>query len=63
MCPSGKINAFAKITDKQIDKIFFNNVPSFVQELDAIIEVPSFGQIKYDLAYGGAFYAVIDIDQ
>ncbi|MEC7902254.1 MAG: proline racemase family protein [Candidatus Neomarinimicrobiota bacterium] len=61
--PSGKINAFAKITDKQIDKIFFNNVPSFVQELDAIIEVPSFGQIKYDLAYGGAFYAVIDIDQ
>ena len=61
--PSGKINAYAKIKDEQIDKIFFNNVPSFVQELEATIEVPDFGLINFDLAYGGAFYAVVDISE
>ena len=61
--PSGTINAYAAIEDRKITKIYFENVPSFVQELDATIQVSDIGGIKYDLAYGGAYYAVIDIDQ
>lgn len=59
--PSGIVTAFARVSDTNSVEVYFENVPSFVQELDAIIEVPGIGKIKYDLAYGGAFYAIVSI--
>ena len=58
--PSGVITAFARSDDSDLIDIYFENVPSFVQELDATIEVHGLGKIKYDLAYGGAFYAIVN---
>ena len=57
--PSGNVTSFAKIDDGNSAEIYFENVPSFVQELDATIDLHGFGKIKYDLAFGGAFYAII----
>ena len=37
-------------------------MPSFVEYLDVEIELPLYGKIKYDLAYGGAYYAIVDGD-
>ena len=39
--------------------VAFHNVPSFVVELDAEVEVPGLGRVQYDLAFGGAFYAYV----
>ena len=61
--PSGQIKSFAKISNKKVDSVYFENVPSFVQELGAIIDIPSLGKVEYDLAFGGAFYAIVDIKQ
>ena len=61
--PSGQIKSFAKISNKKVDSVYFENVPSFVQELGAIIDVPSLGKVEYDLAFGGAFYAIVDTKQ
>ena len=58
--PSGLITACARFNDSKMTEIYFDNVPSFVQELDATVEVPGYGKIKYDLAYGGAFYAIVN---
>ena len=58
--PSGNVTSFAKIDDGNSAEIYFENVPSFVQELDATIDLHGFGKIKYDLAFGGAFYAIIN---
>jgi trans-L-3-hydroxyproline dehydratase len=58
--PSGIITAFAKFDDNKVIEVYFENVPSFVQDLDATVKVPNYGKIKYDLAYGGAFYAIIN---
>ena len=58
--PSGLITAFANIKNRSDIKIYFENVPSFVQALDAKIDVPSIGKVGYDLAYGGAFYAIVN---
>ena len=58
--PSGIITAFAKFDDNNVIEVYFENVPSFVQDLDATVNVPNYGKIKYDLAYGGAFYAIIN---
>jgi trans-L-3-hydroxyproline dehydratase len=38
-------------------------VPSFVSAIDQFIEIPNLGLIRYDLAFGGAFYAYVRADQ
>src|SRR5262249_52772456 len=37
----------------------FHKVPSFVLELDAVVEAQGLGRVRYDLAFGGAFYAYV----
>lgn len=41
----------------------FHCVPSFVVALDKTVQVDGAGEINYDLAYGGAFYAYVDSGQ
>ena len=58
--PCGRITAFAKIENEEVESVYFHCVPSFVVALDQQVEVPNLGIINYDLAYGGAFYAYVD---
>lgn len=37
----------------------FRNVPSFVYLRDGVVDVPSVGQVRFDIVYGGAFYALV----
>ena len=60
--PSGQITAFAQVDNGNVYGARFINVPSFVEFLDAEIEIPVYGKIKYDLAFGGAYYAIVDVD-
>ncbi len=57
--PAGLVTAYARIGNDRVQSVYFQNVPSFVLELDAVVEVPGLGSIKYDLAFGGAFYAFV----
>jgi trans-L-3-hydroxyproline dehydratase len=59
--PAGLITAHARIEEGRVAGVRFENVPSFVVELDAEATVPGYGTITYDLAYGGAFYAYVDV--
>jgi trans-L-3-hydroxyproline dehydratase len=34
-----------------------------VLDLDAVVEVPGLGQVRYDLAFGGAFYAYVRAEE
>lgn len=61
--PAGRINAFPNMIDGRVESVSFENVPSFVDELDATVDVPGIGQVRYDLAFGGAYYAYVDGDQ
>jgi trans-L-3-hydroxyproline dehydratase len=59
--PAGLINSFAEVDENgKVSNVYFHNVPSFVLELDAEVAVPETGRVKYDLAYGGAFYAYVE---
>lgn len=40
--------------------VSFDNVASFVSALDAEVDVPGIGRVRYDMAFGGAFYALVD---
>ena len=62
--PCGVLQASAYINDEgEVTKVSFKCVPSFVLALNEKIEVTDLGEITYDLAYGGAFYAYIDADE
>ena len=58
--PAGLVRAFVRVADGAVEGVRFLNVPSFVAALDEAVEVPGLGRVRYDLAYGGAFYAVVD---
>ena len=54
--PSGLVTAKASVHKGRVQSVAFQNVPSFVVELDQVVEVPGIGPVHYDLAFGGAFY-------
>ncbi|MEL7003217.1 MAG: proline racemase family protein, partial [Bacteroidota bacterium] len=58
--PCGMLKAFVTISNSEVEKVRFHNVPSFVVDLDQEIEVSGLGKVQYDLAYGGAFYVYVD---
>jgi trans-L-3-hydroxyproline dehydratase len=58
--PAGKVYAEAEMEDGKVLEASFRNVPSFLYLRDGNIEVPGFGKIRFDIAYGGAFYAIVD---
>ena len=61
--PAGLVTAFARINRGQVQSVYFNNVPSFVLLSDHVVEVEGLGQVPFDVAFGGAFYAFVDADQ
>jgi trans-L-3-hydroxyproline dehydratase len=58
--PAGRIVATAFMGDSGVGRVSFRNVPSFVVELDLTVELPAIGTVRYDLAFGGGFYAYVD---
>ncbi len=61
--PAGRVTAFPKWEAGRVSKVSFLNVPSFVYALDSSVELPGYGKISYDIAFGGAFYAFVDAAQ
>jgi trans-L-3-hydroxyproline dehydratase len=60
--PAGLVSSYAKITNGKIDSTYFHNVPSFVLYKNQQIDVNGIGSIKFDIAFGGAFYAFVNAD-
>ena len=57
--PAGLVRATAHLEDGHVVKVSFLNVPSFLYARDLAIEVPGYGRVVCDVAWGGAFYAVL----
>ena len=57
--PAGLVTAHARLEKGRVTSVFFHNVPSFVFCLDQAVKVPGLGTVRYDVAYGGAFYAFV----
>ena len=60
--PAGRVHARAVLKDGKVEVASFRNVPSFLYLRDEHVEVPGLGGIRFDIAYGGVFYAVIDAE-
>jgi proline racemase len=55
--PAGRILTRFHFEEDRVKSVSFQNVPSFVFSLDQTIPVPGIGDVRYDIAYGGAYYA------
>jgi proline racemase len=60
--PAGLVIARVSVSDGHADSVTIENVPSYVVRLDDTVEVPGLGSIPYSLAFGGNFYAMVDLD-
>ena len=61
--PCGLIVASVEVRDGKAGAVSFESVPAFLFARDQTIELPGFGAITFDIAYGGAFYALADCHQ
>ncbi|MDD9379501.1 proline racemase family protein [Streptomyces sp. ZAF1911] len=60
--PAGLVSVAVRVEDGAATAATFTNVPAFCVGLDLKAEVPGYGTVTYDLAYGGNFYAFVELD-
>ncbi|WP_447033897.1 proline racemase family protein [Streptomyces hypolithicus] len=60
--PAGLVTVDVSVEDGAATAVTLTNVPAFSVGLDRKVDVPGFGALTYDLAYGGNFYAMLPLD-
>lgn len=60
---AGLVKATAACKDGKVVKVTLDMPPAFVAKQDAVIETAEWGMVRYDLCFGGIFYALVDVDQ
>ena len=58
--PAGLINIEYKQEGNKVKSVKLTNVGSYLAEKDLEIDFAPLGTVKFDVAYGGNFYAIID---
>jgi proline racemase len=62
--PAGLVIAEVAVRDDgAATGVTIRNVPSFPVSMDARVDVPGLGTVRYDLAYGGNFYAIVSLEE
>ncbi|MDN7180494.1 4-hydroxyproline epimerase [Caballeronia sp. SEWSISQ10-4 2] len=61
--PAGLVVARYKMTGEHVDSVQLINVPSFLHSSDLSVDVDGIGEIRFDVAYGGNFYAIIEAQE
>lgn len=59
--PAGKVTVSYDLQDGKVKSVRLTNVPSFLHSSGLEVECPELGGVlKFDVAYGGNFYAIIE---
>ncbi len=61
--PAGLVLVDYQQTGGKVDWVRLTNVPSFLEASDLTVECPDLGEITFDVAYGGNYYAIVDPQQ
>ena len=56
--PAGVVEARVQVQDGRACAVTIRNVPAFLHAQDRSVDVPGIGTVRYDMAYGGNFYAL-----
>lgn len=61
--PAGLVRADVSVRDGHAESVTIQNVPSFALALDRVATVEGLGAVRYDMAFGGNFFALVELDQ
>ncbi|KUF18038.1 proline racemase family protein [Streptomyces silvensis] len=61
--PAGLVAVDVQVEDGAAKAATLTNVPAFSAGLDHKVEVPGYGTVTYDLAFGGNFYAFVQLEE
>lgn len=61
--PAGLVIVDVAVKDGKAEHVTLTNVPSFLLATDQEVDVSGFGKLRYDIAYGGNFYAIVPIER
>ncbi|WP_217205998.1 proline racemase family protein [Streptomyces sp. AC550_RSS872] len=60
--PAGLVVVDVRVEDGSAKAVTLRNVPSFALALDRTVKVAPWGELAYDMAFGGNFYAIVELD-
>jgi proline racemase len=58
--PAGLVEARVAVADGHAEAVTIRNVASFLHARDQVVTVDGLGEVRYDMAFGGNFYALVD---
>jgi len=61
--PAGLVKIDYKQQGNKVTSVKLTNVPSYLAAENLEVECPDLGLLKFDVAYGGNFYAIIDLQE
>lgn len=61
--PAGLIEAEVRVENDTVKEATITNVPSFLYKSDVQVYVPTVGMITLDIAFGGSFFAIVNVAQ
>jgi len=58
--PAGVVEASYKRDGEYVDSVRIKNVPSYLHAEGVTVDCPGIGELSFDIAYGGNFYAILE---
>ena len=58
--PAGLVKISYSSVENKVTGVKLTNVPAYLAAQDLEVDCPDLGRLKFDVAYGGNFYAIID---
>jgi proline racemase len=59
--PAGLVTTRVRVSDGHAESVTLDNVASYCHALDQVVDVEGYGPVRYDIAYGGNFYAIVQL--
>ena len=61
--PAGLVKISYTSVENKVTDVKLTNVPAYLAAKDLDVDCPDLGRLKFDVSYGGNFYAIIDPQQ
>ena len=62
-CPCGLVTAHVEYENNKSGAVTLESTPAFAFSVNQMITVEEYGEIRYDIGFGGTFYALADVAQ
>lgn len=59
--PAGLVTATVHVNGGAAESVTIENVPSYLHARDQTVDVDGYGPVRYDIGYGGNFYAFVEL--